>query len=72
MDCKRTLKVGDKFKPIYDYAPLLTFEVLSIDRENNSLKVRVNGNKVSDTWDENWDDLDVTELAFTMGDYGFC
>lgn len=44
------------------------FKVLSIDRPNNSLHVEchdINGY----VHEENWDDLNLTESAFTIGDY---
>ena len=65
---KMRLNVGDKFYPAFS-CTISHFEVLSIDRPNNSLKVRcvnlVNGY----SHEEHWDDLDVTEKAFEIGEY---
>ena len=63
-----TLKVGDVFQQAWKgaKAPLM-FRVLSIDREKNTLRVKVIGNGVNH--EEDWDDLDVTESAFDIGEY---
>ena len=65
---KITLTVGDKLIPVFS-STISHFEVLSIDRPNNSLKVRcvslVNGY----SHEEHWDDLDVTEKALEIGEY---
>lgn len=65
---KIILNVGDKLIPVFS-STISHFEVLSIDRPNNSLKVRcvslVNGY----SHEEHWDDLDVTEKALGIGEY---
>lgn len=64
---KIRLNVGDKFYPVFS-CTISHFEVLSIDRPNNSLKVRcvhiVNGYSHEEHWD-----LDVTEKALEIGEY---
>ena len=63
-----TLKVGDLFQQSWHGVKSpLAFRVLSIDRENNSLRVNVMGNGT--THEEEWDDLDTTEKAFDIGEY---
>lgn len=46
----------------------ITFEVLEINREKNSLKVNCI-NTEGYEWIEDWDDLDTTEVSFEIGDY---
>ena len=63
------LKVGDKIQQAWKGCRKpLSFEVLSIDREHNSLRVKV-FNTDGYTFEEEWDDLDVTENAFDIGEY---
>ena len=65
---KVTLKVGDRFQQAWKGCKKpLWFEVKSIDRENNSLKVVCHNDR--GYWLEEWDDLDVTENAFIIGEY---
>ena len=68
MNEKVTLKVGDKFCQAWKGVENpITFEVLSIDLDNNSLRVRCSKDGYSH--EEDWDDLDVTEAAFEVGEY---
>ena len=64
---KITLNVGDKLILVFS-STISHFEVLSIDRPNNSLKVRcvhfVNGYSHEEHWD-----LDITENALEIGEY---
>ena len=46
------------------------FKVLNIDREKNMLKVKCTGIE-GYSHEEEWDDLDVTERAFGIGEYKF-
>ena len=63
------LKVGDKFQQAWKGCMRpLAFEVLRIDRPNNSLRVKVIGTN-GYVHEEDWDDLDVTESAFEIGEY---
>ena len=66
---KVTLKVGGRFQQAWkgNKKPLC-FKVKSINREKNSLKV-VCHNDRGFAWAETWDDLDVTENAFDIGEY---
>ena len=71
MEAKRkvTLNVGDRFQQAWKgCSEPLWFKVISIDRTNNSLRV-VCGSPRGTTWTETWDDLDVTENAFSIGEY---
>lgn len=64
-----TLQVGDTFQQAWQGCTNpMWFKVLSIDRPNNSLRVEchsINGY----THEEDWNDLDVTENAFEIGEY---
>lgn len=64
-----TLQVGDTFQQAWrGCTNPISFEVLEINREKNSLKVEctnIEGHK----WIEDWDDLDTTEISFEIGDY---
>lgn len=63
-----TLQMGDEFRQAWEGCKdPLSFRVLSIDRENNSLRVKVMGNGTEH--EEEWDDLDTTENAFGIGEY---
>ena len=66
-----TLQVGDTFQQAWrDCTNPMWFEVLSIDRPNNSLRVECHD--ISGyTHEEDWDDLDTTEIAFEIGEYKF-
>ena len=63
------LKVGDHFRQAWRgcQKPLL-FTVISIDRDKNTLRVKCTGVE-GYSHEENWDDLDVAENAFTIGEY---
>jgi len=63
-----TLKEGDMFQQAWNgVKEPLAFRVLSIDRPNNSLRVKCIGR--GSTHEEEWDDLDTTEIAFSTGEY---
>lgn len=65
----KQLKVGDKFQQAWKgCANPMWFKVLSIDRPNNSLYVECHSN-TGYTHEEEWEDLDVTESAFSIGEY---
>lgn len=66
---KVMLKVGDRFQQAWTGCKEpMWFKVLSIDRPNNSLRVACYSPRGSG-WEETWDDLDVTENAFRIGEY---
>ena len=66
---KVTLQVGDHFQQAWNGCTKpIHFTVLEIDREKNSLRVKctsIDGY----SHEEDWDDLDVTEIAFETGEY---
>lgn len=66
---KVTLQVGDHFQQAWKGCTKpIHFTVLEIDREKNSLRVKctsIDGY----SHEEDWDDLDVTEIAFETGKY---
>lgn len=66
---KVTLQVGDHFQQAWKGCTKpMHFTVLEIDREKNSLRVKctsIDGY----SHEEDWDDLDVTEIAFETGEY---
>lgn len=63
------LKVGDKFQQAWKGVKKpMWFNVLGIDRPNNSLRVECHSHDGS-IHEEEWDDLDVTENAFSIGEY---
>ena len=65
----KQLKEGDKFQQAWKGCTNpMWFKVLSVDRPNNSLRVECHGIN-GHIHEENWDDLDVTESAFAIGEY---
>jgi hypothetical protein len=63
------LKEGDRFQQAWKGCKEpMWFKVLSIDRPNNSLRVECHSHN-GDMHEEEWDDLDVTESAFDVGEY---
>lgn len=63
------LEVGSKFIQAWiGCKNPITFEVLEINREKNSLKVECT-NTEGHKWIEDWNDLDTTEVSFEIGDY---
>lgn len=63
------LEVGSKFIQAWiGCKNPITFEVLEINREKNSLKVECTNTK-GHKWIEDWNDLDTTEVSFEIGDY---
>lgn len=63
------LEVGSKFKQAWiGCKNPISFEVLEINRDKNSLKVECT-NTEGYKWIENWNDLDTTEVSFEIGDY---
>ena len=63
------LKVGDRFQQAWrGCAKPMYFEVLSLNRDKNTLRVKYTGVE-GYSHEENWDDLDVTENAFIIGEY---
>jgi len=64
-----TLKEGDRFQQAWKGCKeSMWFKVLSIDRPNNSLRVECHSHS-GDMHEEDWNDLDVTERAFDVGEY---
>lgn len=64
-----TLKVGDRFQQAWKGCKEpMWFKVLAIDREGNRLRVACYSQR-GYGWEETWDDLDVTENAFSLGEY---
>ena len=61
------LNVGDKFIPIFHGASPLTFEVVSLDRRENKIEVRVTNDK-GNVWREQWD-LNDTEMGIEISEY---
>lgn len=69
MKDKITLNVGNVFRQSWKGCTNpITFEVLSLDREHNNLKVKCSQSN-RPTWEEDWNDLDITENAFYSGEY---
>ncbi len=63
------LEVGSKFIQAWiGCKNPISFEVLEINREKNSLKVECT-NTEGHKWIEDWNDLDTTEVSFEIGDY---
>lgn len=63
------LEVGSKFIQAWiGCRNPISFEVLEINREKNSLKVECT-NTEGHKWIEDWNDLDTTEVSFEIGDY---
>lgn len=63
------LEVGSKFIQAWiGCKNPISFEVLEINREKNSLKVECT-NTEGHKWIEDWNDLDTTEISFEIGDY---
>jgi hypothetical protein len=63
------LEVGSKFIQAWiGCKNPISFEVLEINREKNSLKVECT-NTEGHKWIEDWDDLNITEVSFLIGDY---
>lgn len=63
------LQVGDCFQQAWrGCTKPIWFKVLDINREKNSLKVECHSAE-GYSHEEDWDDLDVTEMAFDIGDY---
>lgn len=63
------LEVGSKFIQAWiGCKNPITFEVLEINREKNSLKVECT-NTEGHKWIEDWNDLDTVEVSFEIGDY---
>lgn len=66
---KVVLQVGDAFQQAWRGCNKpMWFKVLAIDRDNNSIKVECHSIE-GYSYVEDWDDLDVTEMAFETGDY---
>lgn len=64
-----TLKEGDKFQQAWKgVKEPMWFKVISIDRPNNSLRVECHRHDGA-MHEEEWNDLDVTESAFDIGEY---
>ncbi len=65
------LKVVDAFQQAWrGCAKPMHFKVLNIDREKNMLKVKCTDIECY-SHEEEWDDLDVTERSFGIGEYKF-
>ena len=66
---KIMLQVGDVFQQAWKGCtkPML-FTVLDINREKNTLKVKCTGIE-GYSHEEEWDDLDITENSFSIGEY---
>lgn len=63
------LQVGDCFQQAWrGCTKPMWFKVLDINREKNTLKVKCTGVE-GYSHEEEWDDLDVTETAFEIGEY---
>ena len=63
------LEVGSKFIQAWiGCRNPISFEVLEINKEKNSLKVECT-NTEGHKWIEDWNDLDTTEVSFEIGDY---
>lgn len=69
MGKKVMLQVGDHFQQAWKGCTKpMWFKVLDINREKNSLKVECHSVE-GYSHEEDWDDLDVTETAFEIGEY---
>lgn len=63
------LQVGDAFQQAWQGClNPMWFKVLSLDRDNNSLRVECHS-FTGYVHEEEWDDLDMTECAFSVGEY---
>lgn len=63
------LQIGDSFQQSWKGCTNpMWFKVLDIDRDNNSIKVECHSFGGYSHIEE-WDDLDVTEIAFETGEY---
>lgn len=66
---KKTLKVGDTFQQAWrGCTNPMWFKVLSINRALNKCRVECHSHN-GFIHEEEWDDLDVTENAFSIGEY---
>lgn len=64
-----TLKVGDKFQQAWNGCiNPMWFKVLDIDRPLNKVKVECHSFD-GFSHEEEWDDLNLTEAAFVIGEY---
>lgn len=61
------LNVGDKFIPIFPGASSSIFEVVSLDRRENKIEVKVTNDK-GYVWREQWD-LNDTEMGIEISEY---
>lgn len=62
------LKEGDKFRQAFRTSTPMSFQVLSVNRDNNKLRVLCTSFD-GYSHEETWDDLDITESAFEIGEY---
>lgn len=63
------LQVGDCFQQAWKrHSKPMWFKVLDVNREKNWLKVECHSVE-GYSHEEDWDDLDVTEMAFDTGEY---
>ena len=66
---KIELKVGTRFQQAWKLVQKpMWFEVLKIDRTNNSIEVECHAPDGFSTFPETWS-LDSTEMGFEIGDY---
>jgi hypothetical protein len=66
---KVTLKVGDRFQQAWKGCKEpMWFKVLSINRPLNKFKVECHSFE-GYVHEEEWDDLNLTEAAFNIGEY---
>lgn len=62
------LKEGDIFYQAFRTSTPMSFQVLSVDRDNNKCRVLCTSFE-GHSHEETWDDLDLTEMAFGIGEY---
>lgn len=62
------LKEGDIFYQAFRTSTPMSFQVLSVDRDNNKCRVLCTSFE-GHSHEETWDDLDLTEIAFDIGEY---
>ena len=61
------LQIGDQFQQSWT-AKAMSFRVLELDRNKNTIKVECTSYE-GYSHVETWDDLDVTEMSFDIGEY---
>lgn len=70
MNTPVTLQIGDIFQQAWKGCTQpMWFKVLDICREENKVTVECHSYDGTYSHDEEWDDLNITEMAFETGEY---